>query len=145
MSRVDHVGSTSVPRLAAKPIIDIQLSLHAMVPRTDYVDPLVALGYRWVADAWDDEHEYFSLDDGAGRSFQIHACQAGGLWERRHLAFRDALRADPETRAAYERLKRNLAEHHPNDIFAYVDGKTGFVSEVEARALRTGAGSAIPE
>ena len=145
VSRIDHVGSTSVPGLAAKPIVDIQLSLHAMVPRAAYVDPLVGLGYRWVADAWDDEHEYFSRDAGTGRSFQIHACRAGGEWERRHLAFRDALRADPGTSAAYERLKRELAENHPNDIMAYVDGKTDFVSEVEVRALRTGAGSAIPE
>lgn len=145
VSRIDHVGSTSVPGLAAKPIVDIQLSLHAMVPRSSYVDPLVGLGYRWVADAWDDEHEYFSLDTGTGRSFQIHACRAGGDWERRHLAFRDALRADPGTSAAYERLKRELAENHPNDIMTYVDGKTDFVREVEARVLRTGAGSAIPE
>jgi len=145
VSRVDHVGSTSVPGLAAKPIIDIQLSLHTMVPRADYVDPLVGLGYRWTPDEWDDEHEFFSLDEGRHRSFQIHACRAGGLWERRHLAFRDALRGDPDTRAAYERLKRELAARHPNDIMAYVDGKTDFVSAVEAGMLRTGAGSTIPE
>jgi putative glutamine amidotransferase len=145
VSRIDHVGSTSVPGLAAKPIIDIQLALQAMAPRTAYVDPLVGLGYRWAVDPWDDEHEYFSRDVGAGRSFQVHACLSGGEWEQRHLAFRDALRADPESAAAYERLKRDLASAHPNDIMTYVDGKTAFIRSVEARALSTGAASWVPE
>jgi putative glutamine amidotransferase len=135
VERVDHVGSTSVPGLAAKPIVDIQLSLVALTPRDAYVGPLQGLGYRWVVDPWDDQHEYFSLDQGGERRFQIHVCLAGGEWQRRHLAFRDALRREPETAAAYERLKRELAAAHPRDIMAYVDGKTPFIREVEARAL----------
>ncbi len=103
-------------------------------PATEYVDPLRALGYRWMADPWDDEHEYFSLDDADGaRRFQIHACRAGGAWERRHLAFRDTLRAEPQTAAAYEALKRDLAVAHPHDLMAYVDGKTAFIRGIEAR------------
>ena len=123
-----------MPGLAAKPIVDIQLSLVSMVPRSAYVDPLRALGYRWIADPWDDEHEYFSLDDADGtRRFQIHACKAGGTWERRHLAFRDTLRDEPGTAAAYEALKRDLAAAHPRDLMAYVDGKTSFIREIETR------------
>ena len=134
VARIDHVGSTAVPGLAAKPIVDIQLSLVSMVPRSAYVDPLRALGYRWIADPWDDEHEYFSLDDADGtRRFQIHACKAGGTWERRHLAFRDTLRDEPGTAAAYEALKRDLAAAHPRDLMAYVDGKTSFIREIETR------------
>lgn len=132
VERIDHIGSTSVPGLAAKPIVDIQLSLAAMIPRSAYVEPLIGLGYRWVVDPWTDDHEYFSRDDGERRAFHIHACAAGSHWERRHLAFRDALRSDPVTAAAYERLKRDLASAHPRDIMAYVDGKTSFVRSIEA-------------
>jgi GrpB-like predicted nucleotidyltransferase (UPF0157 family) len=131
---LEHVGSTSVPGLAAKAVVDIQVSVRSMVPRSAYVDPLVGLGYRWALDAWTDEHEYFSRDDGGERAFQIHVCPAGSDWERRHLAFRDWLRDHPDDAAAYERLKRALAERHPRDIYAYIDGKTPFIREIEARA-----------
>ena len=132
---VEHIGSTSVPGLAAKPIIDIQLSLVSMVPRSAYVDPLVALGYDWTLDPWDDQHEYFSRAEDGDHAVHIHACEAGSDWERRHLAFRDVLRSDPDAAAAYEALKRRLAADHPQDIMAYVDGKTEFVRAIEARQL----------
>ena len=149
VARIDHVGSTSVPGLAAKPVIDIQLSLVSMVPRSDYVEPLVALGYDWTPDPWDDQHEYFSRSEDLARSpspeetagddhaVHIHACLTGSDWERRHLAFRDALRADPAAASAYASLKRRLAADHPRDIMAYVNGKTDFVRDIEARQLGT--------
>jgi putative glutamine amidotransferase len=133
--RLEHVGSTSVPGLAAKPVVDIQVSVRSMVPRSLYVDPLMALGYRWALDPWTDEHEFFSRNQGGERAFQIHVCPAGSEWERRHLAFRDWLRDHPDDAAAYERLKRELAVRHPRDIYAYIDGKTPFIREVEARAV----------
>lgn len=133
--RVDHVGSTSVPGLAAKPIIDIQTAVSTMVPRDAYVEPLSSLGYRWTLDPWSDEHEYFSRDEGDARAFQIHVCQAEGTWEQRHLAFRDWLRTHPDDAAAYAELKRQLATQHPHDIVAYVDLKTDFIRSIEARAL----------
>jgi putative glutamine amidotransferase len=134
-TRVEHVGSTSVPGLAAKPIVDIQVSVSSMVPRDSYIEPLRSLGYRWTLDPWSDEHEYFSRDDNGARAYQIHVCPAGGRWERRHLAFRDWLRAHPDDAGAYEALKRRLASEHPNDIFRYVDSKTAFIRSIEARAL----------
>jgi gamma-glutamyl-gamma-aminobutyrate hydrolase PuuD/GrpB-like predicted nucleotidyltransferase (UPF0157 family) len=135
VARIDHVGSTSVPGLAAKAIVDIQLSLRSMAPRATYVEPLQALGYRWVVDPWDDEHEYFSFDVDGARRFQIHACLAGGEWERRHLAFRDWLREHPEDATAYAELKRELAAAHRRDISAYGQGKTGFIRSIEVKAL----------
>lgn len=141
--RIEHVGSTSVPGLAAKPIVDIQLSLASLEPREAYMPALVGLGYRHVADGIEPDHEYFSREDGGQRAFQIHACPAGSDWERRHLAFRDWLRGHPEDAQAYEDLKRRLASAHPRDLMTYVDGKTPFIREVEARALgeRPAAGS----
>jgi GrpB-like predicted nucleotidyltransferase (UPF0157 family) len=138
VSRIDHVGSTAVPGLAAKPTIDIQLSVTSMTPRMAYVEPLRGLGYRWSLDPWDDEHEFFSRDVEGERASQVHVCAAGSGWERRHLAFRDALRSDPALCAAYATLKRELAARHPRDVMAYVDGKAPFVREVEARVLASG-------
>ena len=141
VERLEHVGSTSVPGLDAKPIVDIQLSLASMIPRDVYIEPLTNLGYRWVVDPWTDDHEYFSRDEEGGRAFQIHACRSGSDWERRHLAFRDWLREHPSDADEYARLKRALAKQHPRDILAYIDGKTPFIRRIEALALAAaGAG-----
>ena len=135
--RVDHVGSTSVPGLAAKPVIDIQVSVAAIVPRAPIVDPLVAAGYRHSIDPIETEHEFLSkgYDDGYPRRVHVHVCQVGSAWERRHLAFRDALRDNAVTAAEYAALKRRLAAEHPGDIQTYTDGKTAFIRSVEERAL----------
>ena len=135
VTRIEHVGSTSVPGLAAKPIVDIQVSVATMVPRGAYVGPITGLGYDWALDPIDDEHEYFSLTDDDERRFHIHVCAAGSEWERRHLAFRDWLRDHPDDARAYESLKRRLAEDHPRDVFSYVEGKTDFIRSIERRAL----------
>jgi putative glutamine amidotransferase len=133
--QIDHVGSTAVPGLAAKPIIDISVALASMIPRTTYVEPLRKLGYRWVADPWDDTHEYFSLDVDGGRAFHAHACLAGGEFQRRHIAFRDWLRAHPDDAEAYGALKRELATRHPRDAAGYTEGKSAFIGAIEAKAL----------
>lgn len=135
--RVEHVGSTSVPGLGAKPVVDIQVSVRSMVPRATYMEPLVKLGYRWGLDPWTDEHEFFSRDEDGQRAFHVHVCGQDSQWERRHLAFRDWLRTHPEDAAAYERLKRDLAERHRRDTYTYADAKTAFIREVEARIAVT--------
>lgn len=132
--RIEHVGSTSVPGLAAKPVIDVQVSVRSMVPRTAYVDPLVAAGFRWAVDPWTDTHEFFSRDTDGERSVHVHVCATGSEWERRHIGFRDWLRAHPEDAAAYAALKRELVAAHPRDIYSYTYGKGEFIRAVEARA-----------
>ncbi len=134
VSRIDHVGSTAVPGLAAKPIIDIQLSLASLAPRSPYVEPLTSIGYRHVLDPWADDHEFFARDVEGARTFQIHACRAGSEWERRHLAFRDWLIEHPDDAAAYEDLKRELATAHPRDLGRYVEGKSPFIRSIESKA-----------
>lgn len=136
--RVDHVGSTAVPGLGAKPVVDIQVSVGSMVPRAAYVESLARLGYRWALDPWTDEHEFFSRDEDGRRAFHVHVCRQGSEWEQRHLAFRDWLRNHPEDAAAYERLKRDLVERHPRDTYTYTDEKSVFIREVEARITVTG-------
>lgn len=134
VARIDHVGSTSVPGLAAKPIVDIQLSLRSLTPRDRYVDALTEIGYRWVLDPWDVDHEFFSRDIDGERRFQIHVCTAGSGWERRHLVFRDWLRDHDDDAAAYAELKRKLAAAHPRDTLAYTEAKTSFIAETVRRA-----------
>jgi len=133
--RVDHVGSTSVPGLAAKPVIDIQVSVASLTPRAPIVDPLVTLGYRHAIDPIETEHELFSVgyEPDTPRKVHIHVCQVGSEWERRHLAFRDFLRNHDDAAAEYAALKRRLAGEHPRDIQAYVDAKTDFIRSIEAQ------------
>jgi putative glutamine amidotransferase len=133
--RVEHVGSTAVPGLAAKRVIDIQVSVERMVPREPFVAPLERLGYEFVADPTDPDHEYLRKQVHGVRAYQIHVCPVGSTWERRHLAFRDHLRSHPDDAARYAQLKRRLAAEHPNDVMAYVDAKTPFIRDIEARAL----------
>jgi len=135
--RIEHVGSTSVPGLAAKPVIDIQVSVRSLTPRAPIVDRLVATGYQHDIDPIETDHEFLSkgYDDADSRRVHVHLCTAGSEWERRHLAFRDELRRDPDVAGEYAALKRQLAKDHPRDIFSYVDGKTSFIRSVEARAL----------
>ena len=139
VARIEHVGSTSVPGLAAKPIVDIQLSMHTMTPRDAYVEPLVGLGYRWVLDPWDVDHEFFSRDIDGERRFNLHVCAAGSRWEGRHLVFRDWLRSHPDDAAAYGDLKRELAAAHPKDPLSYTDAKSAFITRVVQRAEAAGA------
>jgi putative glutamine amidotransferase len=134
--RIDHVGSTSVPGLAAKPVIDIQVSVASMVPRGRYVDPLVTNGFRWALDPWDDTHEFFSRDGEQGRTVHVHVCAAGSEWERRHIRFRDWLRSHPEDADAYAAVKRELAAAHPRDIHSYTYRKGEFIRSVEDRAAQ---------
>jgi putative glutamine amidotransferase len=133
--RIEHVGSTAVPGVAAKPIIDIQVSVDSMTPRDRFVEPLVALGYGFVPDPIEVEHAYFKKDLNGTRTYQIHVCPTDSEWERRHLAFRDHLRASPDDATRYAELKRRLAAEHPSDIMTYIDGKTAFIREIEERAL----------
>ena len=138
--RIEHVGSTSVPGLPAKPTIDIQVSVASMVPRSAYVDPLEELGFVWTLDPWDDTHEFFSRDQQGERAIHLHVCRSGSQWERRHLVFRDWLRGHPEDAAAYATLKRHLAATHPRDVHTYTYEKGAFVREIEARAVADGVG-----
>jgi len=133
--RLDHVGSTAVPGLPAKPVIDVQVSVASLVPRSAWRDPLVAAGYRYHLDPTAPDREFLAREtDGGARLANVHVCVAGGDWERRHLAFRDHLRAHPDDRDAYGLLKRELAERHAHDLHTYTQAKTSLIRTIEHRA-----------
>jgi len=123
--RIEHVGSTAVPGLAAKPVIDVQVSVPDVEDDPAYVPAIEGLGvplrFR------EPGHRYFRPPAGEPRTVQIHVCEAGSEWEREHQRFRDLLCADPALREAYGRLKLELAELYRDDRLAYTDAKTAFI------------------
>jgi GrpB-like predicted nucleotidyltransferase (UPF0157 family) len=133
--RLDHVGSTSVPGLAAKPIVDLQVSVAALEPQAAYVEPLEAIGYLFVPFATSPDYHFFGKPAERPRTHHLHVCLAGSHEELRHLAVRDYRRADREEAARYEAVKCESARLHPEDRVAYMEGKDAFVAELERRAL----------
>jgi GrpB-like predicted nucleotidyltransferase (UPF0157 family) len=141
--RIDHVGSTAVPGLAAKPVIDIQLSVQSLEPLATWIEALDALGYRHVPlGDFDALYPYFKRPDAWPHTHHVHVCEAGGEQERRHLAFRDWLRRHPAAAAEYVVLKRELARLHRGDTFEereqYSLAKDGFVEAALERAYAEG-------
>ena len=142
--QVEHVGSTSVPGLAAKPVIDIQVSVASLVPHGRYVETMATLGYRHVAlGDFDLVYPLFHKPAQWPSTHHVHLCEAAGEQEWKHLAFRDYLRAHPQTARRYEVLKRELAPMHdastPQSMAAYSLAKSEFVADV-MRAAGAGGG-----
>ena len=133
--RIEHVGSTAVPGLAAKPIIDLQLSVARIDPIEAYRGPLERLGYLFVPDPESPDFHLFAKPAERPRTHHLHVCERGSDHERRHLAVRDFLRSHPDEAAEYEALKRRLAAEHPEDRLAYIEGKRAFMTSLEAQAL----------
>ena len=102
VERLEHIGSTAVPGLGAKPILDLQLSVAALEPREPYAEPLERLGYRHFPDAGSPRYHFFARPPERPRSHHLHVCEAGSRHELRHLALRDYLRAHPAEAARYE-------------------------------------------
>ena len=135
--RVHHIGSTSIPGLVAKPILDLIPVVRSIEDLDRTQDRLKALGYQWWGEFGLPGRRYCSLvDEVSGkRLVQLH-CYADGSPEiMRHLAFRDYLKANPELVAAYEAVKRRCAEAHPDSSHAYGDCKGEWIRRVEAEAL----------
>ena len=132
--RIDHVGSTSVPGLAAKPVIDIQIAVAELEPVAAYRLPLESIGYTYATRPF----PFFHRPSGWPHTHHVHVREAGGHDERRTVAFRDWLRKHPADRKAYEALKRELAgDADSNTVegrFRYSEAKTEFIRRIERRA-----------
>ncbi|WP_010096441.1 GrpB family protein [Ornithinibacillus scapharcae] len=129
-----HIGSTSVPGLAAKPIIDI-LVIVKEITRIDNFNPaMIDLGYQPKGENGIKNRRYFNKD-GANRTHHVHVYEAGNEEIIRHLAFRDFLRAHHEKAVQYGDLKQSLAKQFPYDISSYIKGKEHFVQRMEKEAL----------
>jgi GrpB-like predicted nucleotidyltransferase (UPF0157 family) len=128
-SRVDHIGSTAVRDLPAKPIIDIQISVPDVEQEPSYLEPLVAVGYELrVREPGHRMLRTPVLD------VHVHVCEAGSDWERRHLLLRDWLRQSVDDRQAYAELKTRLQEQSWETMNHYADAKSALISEMAHRA-----------
>jgi GrpB-like predicted nucleotidyltransferase (UPF0157 family) len=130
--RIEHVGSTSVQGLQAKPVIDIQISVDNLEAEIGYVSPIEALGVQLRSR--DLEHRFFRPFSGLPREVHVHVCAIGGEWERRHLLFRDYLRADATAREEYAASKRLAADRWADDRVAYTEAKDGQIRELMTAA-----------
>jgi GrpB-like predicted nucleotidyltransferase (UPF0157 family) len=133
--RLEHVGSTAVPGLSGKPILDLQLSVADIAMRGLYVQPLQTLGYTFVPDPGSPDFHFFAKPMQRPRSHHLHVCQLGSGHEFRHLAVRDFLRVHPAEALSYEALKRELLERFARDRLAYIEGKQSYLDDLQARAL----------
>src|ERR687884_587331 len=131
--RIDHIGSTAIPLLAAKPIIDVQISVADFEPLDSYRAPLEHLGYVFRADNPERTKRYFREPPGQRRT-HIHVRRAGSFSEQLALLFRDFVRAHADVAAEYAELKIKLAEQYSGDRTAYTDAKGPSIWSVIAQA-----------
>ena len=147
--RIDHNGSTSVPGLSAKPIIDIQISVDRLQPLAVYVARLAGIGYVHVPHADDAFCPFFHRPGDWPHTHHVHVVEAGGDEERRTLAFRDYLREHAAAMREYEDLKRRLAPHYsatqPSAREAYAQAKSRFIEATIAQALALGYPRAVAD
>jgi GrpB-like predicted nucleotidyltransferase (UPF0157 family) len=143
IGRIEHFGSTAVPGLAAKPIVDLLVEVYSLERAREAIAPVLeARGYDyfWRPTFGDDGgpwYCWFIRRENGRRTHHLHMVEPSFKehWDR--LKFRDALRADPARARAYEALKRRLAAAHPNDRAAYTQAKSEFIRT--AISMRRGA------
>jgi len=136
---LEHFGSTAIPALSAKPIIDILIAVRSLAAaRASFVEALRKLDYVYWADNPKQDRMFFVRGMppfGSRRSHHVHVTELEGeMWHR--LAFRDYLRTHPEEAATYERLKRRLAAEHRTDREAYTGAKSAYVESVMRKAIK---------
>ncbi|MGL5878509.1 MAG: GrpB family protein [Xenococcaceae cyanobacterium] len=133
---VHHIGSTAIPKIYAKPIVDMLVEVNDITQVDKYNSAMEALGYEVMGEFGISGRRYFRKDNKMGvRTHHVHIFEVNSKEVERHLAFRDYMVAHPEDAQKYSELKRRLAKQYPNDINGYMDGKDGFIKEMESLAL----------
>lgn len=137
--RIDHIGSTSIPGLAAKPIIDIQISVQNLEPVEPFLVSLQQLGYCWrKGEKYEKTKRYFRETQGMRRT-HIHVRKLGSWHQQFPLLFRDYMRAHKKDCDEYESVKRELAEQYQDAREKYTDSKSDIFWKIIARADRWAA------
>ena len=131
--RIDHIGSTSIPGMDAKPIIDVQISVAALDPVDPFRVPLESLGYVWRSNNPELTKRYFREKPGERRT-HIHVRKAGSFSQQFPLLFRDYMRAHPEEVRPYAEMKYRLAKEYSEDREGYTIAKGPFVWAVVRKA-----------
>ena len=135
---IEHVGSTAICGLWAKPIIDIAVAVREIADAGRCVIPLERIGYEYRGEQGIPGRHLFGK--GEPRTHHLHLVEMGSDFWRSHLLFRDYLRQHREVRERYEKLKRELAQKHEEDREAYTEGKAEFIEGVLEVARGSAAG-----
>lgn len=134
---VHHIGSTSIHGIYAKPVIDILVEVKNMAEVDARNSAMELLGYEVKGEFGIPSRRYFRKDNQDGiRTHQVHTFEANSSQVKRHLALRDFMNAHPEEAQKYSELKRKLAMEYPNNMDGYIDGKDGFIKEIDRRAAK---------
>ena len=134
---IHHIGSTAIPDIYAKPVLDLLVEVRDITEVDGQSSAMESLGYEVMGEYGIPGRRYFRKDNQAGvRTHNIHAFDADSAEVERHLAFRDYMIAHPGDAQRYSELKRKLAEEHPQSMDGYIDGKDGFIKEMDRRAAR---------
>lgn len=140
ITTIQHIGSTSVPDLASKPIIDMLIGLKRLSDSIHFAPLLINIGYRYFPEHEVEmpERRYFSKIINDEMGFHLHMVEPDSEFFHRHLAFRDYLRTHPDTAAEYADLKIELAKKYGSDREGYTDAKSDFIKGIEQKAIKSG-------
>lgn len=136
ITAIEHIGSTAVPGLAAKPIIDMLIGVKCLADAPSFIPPLQQFGYIYVPEYEQGlpERRYLYKQEHGEDTYHLHMVELQSDFFLRHLAFRDYLRAHPEAVAEYAALKIRLASEFGSDREGYTDAKTDFIHSIERKA-----------
>ena len=129
---IQHIGSTAVSGLAAKPVIDIMVGLRRLLDAQDCIMPIEAMDYEYVSEFENEfpERRYFRKMTGGKRTHQIHMVEINSDFWKRTILFRDYLRLHPQEANTYANLKKELATIFANDREGYTNAKTPFINNI---------------
>lgn len=134
---IHHIGSTAIPGISAKPIIDILVEVQDITKVDEQNSVMKSLGYEVMGEYGIPCRRFFRKDSKEDvRTHHIHIFEIGSPQIARHLAFRDYMIAHPEDAQKYSELKRDLAEKYPHNIDEYMDGKDSFIKEIDKKAAQ---------
>lgn len=132
---IHHFGSTAIPGISAKPIIDILVIVRDIDAVFPLVPTLEAMGYVFKGEYGIPGRRFFYKGTEEVRSHHLHVYEINSPNILRHIAFRDYMRTHPSLASAYAKLKESLARQFPDDMERYIEGKNDFVKEQEKKAL----------
>lgn len=131
-TEIEHIGSTSVPRLSAKPLIDIMVAVPSLQGYEQYIQSLIKLGYEYMPERVFSDRIFLPKGSRDNRTHHLSLVEKGSHQWNETLRFRDMLRAGSDLAERYGRLKLELAAKYPEDRYAYTEAKEKFIKEVLA-------------
>lgn len=135
VAAVHHIGSTAIPKIYAKPIIDMLVEVKEISKIDERSPAMRRLGYEVMGEFGIPGRRFFCKDDDHGiRRHHIHTFEVGSDQIERHLTFRDYMTAHAKDAQKYSDLKQELAKQYPNDIEGYIDGKDEFIKKIDRKA-----------